>query len=216
MAGENRRVVESWIWLVFNPQVAECDAALRLVERSLSFRVGTQGFERLKTLGDTLSPEGALVFDDMSGDVPELDAIVAAHDAALEGLLQAARAAFKALEGNEALAEAVELARDTLVEADDDAALLEVKPAEAVAWAIESLVNDLAADGLPKERPDAGLWKAEAERLKKLAAGEALEKLRESRRKFTEAAAAAKSGLRALRKKYSRALDIPIAPTGRG
>lgn len=214
MAPSNRRIVESWIWLVFNPQVEHCDWELSVLQRGLTFRALTKGFEQLKPLREALMPDGKLVFDDMTGDVPQYDALVAAHDDALADLLKAARTLFLTLNANLPFRASVEDARDEWLAAAGTAPapLRSVELSHLIAWQIENVINQIPGD-LNASRVDASLWNAEHQSLTGLAAGDDFNTLKERRQRFEAAVRTVKDQLKVLRKEYSRSLDIPVAPT---
>ena len=216
MAPLKRRIVASWIWLVFNPQIEHCEAELVLLAQTLTFRARNKRFERLKPLSEALLPDGQTVFDDMRGDVPEYDAIVAKHDGALADLLEAAAKLFVTLNRHQPFREQIAAARSEFVKAAGPGkadALHGVQQSELVAWEIENVINGLDGDLPLGSRIDAELWNGEHDRLKGLAAGAELTNLSESRARFFRATTATRDDLKSLRKKLSRDLDIPVAPT---
>ena len=223
----HRRIVESWLWMVFNPQIEHCEAELGVADFSLTFHARTKKFDRLKPLAEALFPDGRLVFDDLTGDLPDYDALVTLHDGALASLLGAARTLFAVLNREPAFRELVEATRSAVLNrpADPSAELIPdfglkeslraALLAEVVAWQIENVVNGIG-DALPPQPLNGALWSAAHRQLEQAAATihpAETAGLQSARADFACAVTASRDGLKKLRKQLSRQYGVPVAPT---
>lgn len=201
-----REVIASWIWEVVNPQIAQCDYASSLLERTLTFRPHEEGFERLQPLGDVLSPEGRVIFEDIEGDIPEYDDAIARHDEALERLRDRALALYRALIDSDAFRAAVDRANPAPLDRD----------AEEVTRYFASYVVNQIGDMTRVDSIFADAWNAARDELGAIAATTTLvAPLSEQRAEFSRVVLDTRARLAALRKQWSRKYDIPAAPVRR-
>jgi hypothetical protein len=208
-----KRVAESWIWYVFNPQIEHCTDELDTLARDLTFRSGSRRFERLLTMREALAPAGRAVFDDMQGELSPYDALVDRHDDALRALQATADALYAALlrdepfrnELDRLLAERKGRSRHLPESVGADPAIL--------GYIAERIVNGLGPD-LDPRYVDHELWNAECDRLKTFAPAELVAERDRQRADFAESVEAARQGIVRLRKEISRSLDIPVVPVG--
>ena len=194
------RVVASWIWEVLNPQIAQCEYESEILERTLTFRAYNEAFERLTPLGQALLPEGRVIFEDIRGDVPEYDALMAGHDQALGELLHCARTLYQALLTSADFRLTINRINPTPEDAD-----------EALRYLASYVVNDLGE----LNRADstfAAVWNGLRATLVVEAKSTGLvAPLAESRGRFAKVVVDTRGALAALRKQWSRKYDIPAA-----
>ena len=208
-----RRVYESWIWHVFNPLIEHCDRELQMLPDSLTFRMrGNEGvFLRLLPMRLALLYSGKSVFDDMKGDNPEFDALVASHDGALTELLAAAVAADRLLKQDVTFVTTVRDAARRLQEEGfpvdgDETSLVDLMAVYAI--------NGLAAD-LSPQFLNPLLWNKNRDALLSVAA-QHLAAVVHSKRAFEGVVRHCRERLAGLRKSLSREYDIPVAPSASG
>jgi hypothetical protein len=198
---------------VLSPQIEHLDNERALLERTLTFRSETSTFERLLPLQAALFPEARHVFEDLHGELPQYDQLVADHDQQLGRLLKHARELFSALLGHVPFTE-------TFQRVLDEAALVSgvsiPQPSDHdmwLRWIAADVVNDLAAD-LPPQYSDWYLWNHGAVRFKAAAPAELLLNVGAARAEFAQTVSAVRSGVFGIRKRLSRQYDVPVVPGG--
>ena len=203
------KVIQSWIWDVFTPQIDHLRYEQHVLAQSLTFR-SPRRFERLLPLRDGLMSDGQHVFDDLQGDVPEYDRLVREHDSALEALRARAEALYSELERSVSFRSSVHEILEELRAKRERVPRVDEEP-DWVRYLAADVVNDLRHD-LPADHSEWPVWNRGADRLKREAPRELRTALVEERARFAATAKAALDRLFALRKSLSREYDIPVVP----
>jgi len=209
----SRHVIESWLWDVVNPQIDHCEDELKLLEKTLTFRQHDRNFERLRPLREALVRGGRDVFDDIRGEIREYDRVVDTHDEALGAVLQVARRVFDQLIVDPGFAKLVAESLGRLKKARTRG--LPESKEHIIKWRRQlaaHVVNGIDVQ-IDREVSDfAPVWNECSDALKAAVPGQEADALMRERNKFVAAAAETLFGLRALRKEWSRLLNIPVAP----
>src|SRR3990172_1868561 len=203
------KVIQSWIWDVFTPQIDHLRYEQHVLAQSLTFR-SPRRFERLLPLRDGLMSDGQHVFDDLQGDVPEYDRLVVEHDRALEALRARAEALYSELEKSESFQRLVHEIIEELRVKGERAPPVDAEP-DWVRYLAADVVNDHRPD-LPADHSEWLVWNRGADRLKRGAPGEPRAAVMEGGAQFAAGGKAALDSLFALRKSLSREYDIPVVP----
>lgn len=197
--------------MVLTPQIEHCEYELGILPTSLTFRAHNRMFERLLPLRDALTPDGRHVMEDMLGEIPQYDAVAAAHDQALAALAQAANALYSSLVKSAEFVRAFdEVAEEVRRTNERDVPSADVK-SQWVGYIAADVVNDLPPD-LNSMTSEWAIWNRGVGRFKALAPRHIVADLAHQKSQFTTVIEDAKASLFALRKRFSRQYDVPVAP----
>ncbi len=204
------RIVASRIYAVLNPQIDHCEYEADLLGRSLTFRHFNRDFEHLKPLRWPLLPEGRVVYDDLRGEESDYDEAVDRHDHSLDELRSRAIDLYEALveEGGDFSLTVERVVAEMRTEGCHG---LPEGHREWLGNLAAHVVNDLRGD-LPPEYLTAAVWNRAHVALKSSAPPEFVRRLDEARRAFAGVAEITRQQLVAIRRKWSRQYDIPVAP----